>query len=41
MWTDGSANQHTHFAADSGLEGDHCCVKVSGGGHLANGINRL
>ena len=28
MWTDGSRNSHTNFAADSGLEGDHCCIKV-------------
>ena len=28
MWTDGSGNEHTHFAPDSGLEGEHCCVKV-------------
>ena len=28
MWTDGSTNSHTNFAADSGLEADHCCIKV-------------
>ena len=30
MWTDGSANSHTNFAADSGLEAEHCCIKVGG-----------
>ena len=29
MWTDGSTNSHTNFAADSGLEAEHCCIKVS------------
>ena len=28
MWTDGSANEHTHFAKDSALEGGHCCIKA-------------
>ena len=28
MWTDGSQNDNTNFAEHSGLEGDHCCVKV-------------
>ena len=28
MWTDGSENLDTHFARISGLEGEHCCVKV-------------
>ena len=28
MWSDGSAQSNTNFAADSGLDGGHCCVKV-------------
>ena len=28
MWTDGSANEETHFAKVSGLEGERCCVKA-------------
>ena len=28
MWTDGSGNEHTNFATDSGLEGGHCCIKA-------------
>jgi hypothetical protein len=28
MWSDGSAQSNTNFAADSGLDGVHCCVKV-------------
>ena len=32
MWTDGSENSDTHFAPDSGLEGDHCCVKAGRSG---------
>ena len=36
MWTDGSANSHTNFAADSGLEAEHCCIKVGGGTVLSD-----
>lgn len=28
MWSDGSPQLNTNFAADSGLDGSHCCVKV-------------
>jgi hypothetical protein len=28
MWSDGSAQLNTNFASDSGLDGNHCCVKV-------------
>ena len=28
MWTDGTANEETHFARVSGLEGERCCVKA-------------
>ena len=39
MWTDGSANSHTNFAADSGLEAEHCCIKVGGGITSAHSLN--
>ena len=38
MWTDGSANSHTNFAADSGLEAEHCYIKV--GGEQLSGFGR-
>ena len=42
MWTDGSTNSHTNFAADSGLEADHCCIKVKKAMMYAKkNINRL
>ncbi len=28
MWSDGSAEFNTNFATNSGLDGNHCCVKV-------------
>ena len=28
MWTDGSQNSETNFAANSGLEGSSCCIKT-------------
>ena len=41
MWTDGSANSHTNFAADSGLEAEHCCIKVGGAELLGFGSDIL
>ena len=31
LWTDGTPNEHTNFAADSGLAGGRCCVKAGRG----------
>ena len=28
MWSDGSPQLNTNFAPDSGLDGNHCCIKV-------------
>ena len=28
MWSDGGGQTSTNFAANSGLDGGHCCVKV-------------
>ena len=28
MWSDGSEQDSANFAADSGLDWQHCCVKV-------------
>ena len=41
MWTDGSQNEHTNFATDSGLEGDHCCVKTGPGGWRGAACDQL
>ena len=32
MWSDGSDNDHTNFATDSGLEGEHCCIRTGARG---------
>jgi len=41
MWTDGSTNSHTNFAADSGLEVDHCCIKAGRAGWRGGSCSSL
>ena len=40
MWSDGSEQDSANFAADSGLDWGHCCVKVEVEGKRSSEANQ-